>query len=215
MRSAAQPKHNPPFPSIKKPFSAPEKGFFVPARGLGPLLANTLVSANGAAALPAFPFFFRFLVSMKKSLFLLAAMAFATASFAQAPATTTQLPTHRVHRMGDHTKAKGDHQAKTPEQRADKHTAMLTKKLSLTAEQQPQVRQILLAQAQEAQTLKTQYPADTQRKARHEAMKAGQAKYQAQLQGVLKPDQYSKLLTMKQERHHKGGKHADKSKTKA
>ncbi len=152
---------------------------------------------------------------MKKSLLLLAAMAFATASFAQTttPATTTQLPTHRVHRMGDHKK--GDHQAKTPEQRADRHTAMLTKKLGLTAEQQPQVRQILLAQAQEANALKTQYPTADQRKARHEAMQAGQAKYQAQLQSVLKPDQYSKLLAMKQERHHKGGKHGDKSKTKA
>lgn len=151
---------------------------------------------------------------MKNSLLLLAAMAFATASFAQAPATTTQLPTHRVQRMGDH--AKGDHQKnKTPEQRADKHTAMLTKKLSLTPDQQPKVHQILLAQAQEAQTLKAQYPADNQRQARHEAMQAGQAKYQAQLQGVLKPDQYSKLLTLKQERHHKGGKHGDKSKTKA
>jgi Spy/CpxP family protein refolding chaperone len=149
---------------------------------------------------------------MKKSLLLLAAMAFATASFAQTTAPT-QLPTHRVHRMGDHKK--GDHQAKTPEQRADRHTAMLTKKLSLTADQQPKVRQILLAQAQEAKALKEQYPTADQRKTRHDAMKAGQAKYQAQLQGVLKPDQYSKLLAMKQERHHKGGKHGDKSKTKA
>ena len=151
---------------------------------------------------------------MKKSLLLLVAMAFATASFAQTT-TPTQLPTHRVHRMGDHAKGKGDHQAKTPEQRADKHTAMLTKKLSLTADQQPKVRQILLAQAQEAKALKEQYPTADQRKALHEAMKAGQTKYQAQLQGVLKPDQYSKLLAMKQERHHKGGKHGDKSKTKA
>jgi protein CpxP len=140
-------------------------------------------------------------------------MAFATASFAQTT-PPTQLPTHRVHRMGDQSKPKGDH-AKTPEQRADKHTAMLTKKLSLTADQQPKVRQILLAQAQEAQALKAQYPADNQRQARHEAMKAGQANYQAQLQSVLKPDQYSKLVAMKQDRHHKGGKHGDKSKTKA
>jgi len=46
-------------PSIKKPFSAPEKGFFVLVHGLGPLLANTLESEEGAAALPAFlPFFY-------------------------------------------------------------------------------------------------------------------------------------------------------------
>lgn len=147
---------------------------------------------------------------MKKSLLLLAALAFATASFAQTTAPT-QLPTHRVTRLGDH---KGGHD-KTPEQRADKHTAMLTKKLSLTAAQQPQVRQILLAQAQEAQALKAQYPANNQRQTRHEAMKAGQAKYQAQLQGVLNPDQYSKLLAMKQERHHKGGQRGDQPATKS
>ncbi|RYY21271.1 MAG: hypothetical protein EOO36_01220 [Cytophagaceae bacterium] len=150
---------------------------------------------------------------MKKSLLLLAALAVATASFAQAPAPTTQLPTHRVQRMGGHQK--GDHQAKTPEQRADKHTALLTKKLDLTAAQQPKVRQILLAQAQQAQALKAQYPADSQRQARREAMKAGQANYQAQLQGVLNPDQYSKLLVMKQERHHKDGQHGEQPKNKS
>jgi hypothetical protein len=44
--------------SIEKPFSAPEKGFFVPAHGLGPLLANTLACEDGAAALPTFLSFF-------------------------------------------------------------------------------------------------------------------------------------------------------------
>ena len=152
------------------------------------------------------PSFLLLLFVMKNSLLLLAAMALTTTSFAQTT-TPTQLPTHRVMRLGDHTKAQGDHhKAKTPEQRADKHTAMLTKKLSLTTAQQPKVRQILLAQAQESQALKAQYPADNQRQTRHDAMQAGKAKYQAQLQGVLNPDQYSKLLAMKQEHHHKGGK---------
>jgi protein CpxP len=144
---------------------------------------------------------------MKKSLLLLAAMAFATASFAQtAPATTTtQLPTHRVHRMGQH---------QTPEQRADHRTAMLTKKLNLTAAQQPQVRQILLAQAQEGQALKAKYPAKEQRQARHTEMKAGRAKYQQQLQGVLNADQYGKLAAMQKEHHHKG-EHGSKMKAKS
>jgi Spy/CpxP family protein refolding chaperone len=144
---------------------------------------------------------------MKKSLLLLAAMAFATASFAQTTpaATTTQLPTHRVHRMG---------QDKSPEQRADHHTAMLTKKLSLTAAQQPQVRQILLAQAQEGQALKAKYPDKGQRQARHTEMKAGHAKYQQQLQGVLNADQYGKLAAMQKEHHHKG-EHGGKMKAKS
>jgi protein CpxP len=142
---------------------------------------------------------------MKKSLLLLASLAFATASHAQAPATTTQLPTHRVHRMGG--------PAKTPEQRADHHTAMLTKKLNLTAEQQPKVRQILLAQAQESQALKAKYPGQDQRLAMHQEMKANHAKYQAQLQGVLNADQASKLAMLKQEHHR--GEHSAKNKVKS
>jgi len=145
---------------------------------------------------------------MKKSLLLLAAMAFATASFAQTtPATTTQLPTHRVHRMGQ-----GAH--KSPEQRAAHRTAMLTKKLSLTAEQQPKVRAIMLAQAQEGQALRAKYPAQEQRQAMHAEMKAGRAKYQAQLQGVLTADQYGKLAAMKKE-HHRHGEHDGQQKAKS
>lgn len=139
---------------------------------------------------------------MKKSLLLLAAMAFATASFAQTtPAATTQLPTHRVHRMGQ-----GAH--KTPEQRADHRTAMLTKKLALSADQQAKVHQIVLAQAQEGQALQAKYPAKEQRQARHQELKAGHAKYQAQLQGVLSADQYGKLTALQKEHHHKGARGA-------
>ncbi|GAA4494310.1 hypothetical protein GCM10023172_04180 [Hymenobacter ginsengisoli] len=144
---------------------------------------------------------------MKKSLLLLAAMAFATASFAQTTPTTTQLPTHRVHRMG-----KGEH--KTPEQRAEHRTAMLTKKLSLSADQQAKVQQIMLAQTQEGQALKAKYPAKEQRQALHQEMKAGHAKYQAQLQGVLTADQYGKLAAMQKEHHHRG-EHGDKQKEKS
>ena len=147
---------------------------------------------------------------MKKSL-LLAAFAFASvaSSFAQttpaAPAPT-HLPTHRVQRMGK--------QAKSPEQSADHHTAMLTKKLNLTAEQQPKVRQILLAQAQEAQAIKAKYPDATQRQAMHQEMQAGRAKYQQQLQAVLSADQQGKLAALQQERHHKG-EHGGKMKAKS
>lgn len=137
---------------------------------------------------------------------LLASLAFATASFAQAPAASaTHLPTHRVLRMG---------QGHTPEQRADHHTAMLTKKLHLTAAQQPQVHQILLAQAQEAQALKAQYPEASQRPARHQAMQAGRAKYRTQLQQVLSAEQASQLAAMQQaHRHH--GEHGAKPKAKS
>ncbi len=150
---------------------------------------------------------------MKKSLLLLAAMAVATASFAQpkvgvsqtTPATTTQLPTHRVMRMGHN---------KTPEQRADHHTAMLTKKLSLTAVQQPKVHQILLAQAQEAQALQAKYQTPDQRQAMHQEMQASHAKYQQQLQAVLTADQFGKLTAMQSE-HHRHGGHEGKAKNKS
>lgn len=146
---------------------------------------------------------------MKKSLLLLAAMAFATASFAQTATTTNQRPTHRVHRMGMH---KGAH--KTPEQRAEQRTAMLVKKLGLSADQQAKVQQIMLAQAQEGQALKAKYPAKEQRQALHQEMKAGHAKYQTQLQGVLTADQYGKLAALKKEHHQRGG-HGDKQKVKS
>ena len=125
---------------------------------------------------------------MKKPLLLLAALAFATASFAQ----TTPAPTPQAHH-GQHHK-----RAKTPAQRADHRTAMLTKKLGLTAAQQPQVHQILLTQAQEGQALKAQYPAKDQRPARHQAMQTSRAKYQQQLRAVLSADQFGQLQAMRQ-----------------
>lgn len=150
---------------------------------------------------------------MKKSLPLLAALAVATASFAQTPAGTSQpaptaathLPTHRVMRMG---------QPKTPEQRADQRTAMLTKKLTLSADQQAKVHQILLAQAQEAQALKARYPAKEQHQARHQARQAGRATYQQQLQAVLSADQYGKLMALEQA-HHRHGGHPGRMKAKS
>jgi len=152
---------------------------------------------------------------MKKSLLVLASLVFATTSFAQAPAATTtgpaatHLPTHRVTRPDD-LRARA-HQ--TPEQRADHHTAMLTKRLNLSADQQPKVHQILLAQAQEAQALKAKYPGQDQHQARHQEMKAGHAKYQAQLQSVLSADQYGKLQALRQEHHR--GEHGARLKAKS
>ncbi|MEJ7665132.1 MAG: hypothetical protein WKG07_39230 [Hymenobacter sp.] len=49
------------------------------------------------------------------------------------------------------------------------------------------MHQLLLAQAQEGQALKAQYPAKDQRPARHQAMQASRAKYQQQLQAVARP----------------------------
>ncbi|QKG51359.1 hypothetical protein [Hymenobacter sp. BRD67] len=127
---------------------------------------------------------------MKKSLLLLASMAFATASFAQ----TTPATAATAHHGKRH---------KTPEQRADHRTAMLTKKLSLSAEQQAKVHQILLSQAQEDVTIRAKYPAEAQRQIMHQEMEAGRARYQTQLRGVLSAEQFGKLQAMHQEHQHK------------
>ena len=143
---------------------------------------------------------------MKKSLIMLVALAAtaATPSFAQtAPATTTHLPTHRVMRLKP---------GKSPEQHAEQRTSKLTKTLGLSTAQQSQVQQLMLAQAQADQTLKTKYPSDDQRQALHQEMKASHAKYKAQLQGVLSADQNAKLTAMQ---HAHKGEHGGKKKLKS
>jgi protein CpxP len=131
---------------------------------------------------------------MKKFLLLAAAFAFAAAS----PSVAQTTPTPAAMAKGHH----GKHQ-KTPEQSAEHHTAMLTKKLSLTPEQQAKVKQIMLAQAQEADAIKAKYPDATQRQAMHQEITAGRAKYQTQLQAVLNADQMSKFTALQQTHQHK------------
>jgi protein CpxP len=131
---------------------------------------------------------------MKKFLLLAAAFAFAAAS----PSIAQTTPTAAAMAKGHH----GKHH-KTPEQSAEHHTAMLTKKLSLTTDQQAKVKQILLAQAQEADAIKAKYPDATQRQAMHQEITAGRTKYQAQLQAVLNPDQMSKFAALQQTHQHK------------
>jgi protein CpxP len=133
---------------------------------------------------------------MKKSLLL--AAFFATIAASPSFAQTTPAPTPTAMAKG----YLGKHH-KTPEQSAEHHTAMLTKKLSLTTDQQAKVKQIMLAQAQEADAIKAKYPAATQRQAMHQEIEASRAKYQTQLQAVLSPDQMTKYTALQQERQHK------------
>jgi protein CpxP len=144
---------------------------------------------------------------MKKFLLLAAAFAFAAAS----PSVAQTTPTPAAVAKGHH----GKHH-KTPEQSAEHHTAMLTKKLSLTADQQAKVKQIMLAQAQEATAIKAKYSGATQRQAMHQEITAGRTKYQAQLQAVLNADQLTKYTALQQERQHKPkGEHHAQAKVKS
>ncbi|MGI4873665.1 MAG: hypothetical protein ACRYFX_21105 [Janthinobacterium lividum] len=129
---------------------------------------------------------------MKKSLLLLAAFALAATSpsFAQT-APVAAAPHGKMH-----------HQPKTPEQSAQHHTASLTKKLGLNADQQTKVYQIFLTEAQQGQSAKA---AATSRQGMRQDMQAMRTQQQQQLQAVLTPAQYSQLVAMKQERKdHKG-----------
>jgi Spy/CpxP family protein refolding chaperone len=143
---------------------------------------------------------------MKKTLALLAALAFATAgtSFAQTtPATAAQ-----AH------KGKGGHGPKDPAKMADHKAGKMAKELGLNADQEAKVEQLLLARQQETQALKTKYAAD--KNAGRAEMKASHEKYQAQLKAILTPEQYAKFDQMKDEHHgHGKGQGGGKMKVKA
>jgi protein CpxP len=143
---------------------------------------------------------------MKKSLLLLAALAFATAgtSFAQtAPATVAQ-----AH------KGKGGHGPKDPAKMADHKAGKMAKELGLNADQEAKVEQLLLARQQEGAALKAKYGAD--KTAGRAEMKASHEKYAAQLKAILTPEQYAKFDKMKDEHHgHGKGQGGGKMKMKA
>jgi Spy/CpxP family protein refolding chaperone len=145
---------------------------------------------------------------MKKTLALLAALSFATAgtSFAQtAPTATAKVKAHG---------GKGGHGPKDPAKMADRKAGKMAKELGLNADQEAKVEQLLLARQQESQALKTKYAAD--KNAGRAEMKASHEKYQAQLKGILTPEQYAKFDQMKDEHHgHGKGQGGGKMKMKA
>ncbi|MFD2717661.1 DUF4890 domain-containing protein [Hymenobacter monticola] len=145
---------------------------------------------------------------MKKTLMLLAALAFTTAgtSFAQtAPAATTKVKMHG---------GKGAHGPKDPAKMADHKAAKMAKELGLTADQEAKVEQLMLARQQETQALKAKYAAD--KTAGRAEMKASHEKYAAQLKTILTPEQYAKFDQLKDEHRGHGGKgHGGKMKVKA
>ena len=129
---------------------------------------------------------------MKKTLFLLAALALTTAgtSFAQ----TTPVATSVV---------KARKQApKSPAQKADRHAGKMAKELGLNADQEAKVEQLLLARQQESAALKTKYAAN--KKAGRAEMKAAHDRYEAQLKTILTPEQFAKMSQLKADHHHHG-----------
>ncbi|GAB2695105.1 hypothetical protein GCM10011495_09030 [Hymenobacter frigidus] len=141
---------------------------------------------------------------MKKTLFLLAALALTTVgtSFAQTtPATTSMVKARKQ-------------APKSPTQKADRHAGKMAKELGLTADQEAKVEQLLLSRQQESAALKTKY--GTNKKAGRPEMKAAHERYEAQMKTILTPEQFAKLGQMKADHHNHGKmKAGDKMKMKA
>lgn len=140
---------------------------------------------------------------MKKTLILLAALAFTTAGTSFAQTTSTAATTVRKARQGK------DH--KTPAQKADHKAAKMAKDLGLTADQETRVEQLMLARQQESAAFKAKYGTD--KKAGRADMKAAHDRYETQLKSILTTDQYAKLGQLKAE-HRGHGKMKDGGKTK-
>ncbi|MDQ2769028.1 MAG: DUF4890 domain-containing protein [Bacteroidota bacterium] len=141
---------------------------------------------------------------MKKSL-LIAALAFATASFAQAQTATPVNVTGtdaRQNARHEEMMARGGKKAlKTPAQKADHHAAKMAKELGLNADQENKMEQLMMAREQESAALKAKYGTD--RKAGRADMKAAHDRYEAQFKALLTPDQYTKYQAKKDEHHDK------------
>ncbi|GAB3838727.1 Spy/CpxP family protein refolding chaperone [Hymenobacter jeollabukensis] len=140
---------------------------------------------------------------MKKMLFLLTV---ATLSFASAQAQTTPPANGGYQGQG---RGMGREQ-RTPEQRADMQTQRLTNQLSLTADQQPKVRAIFLAQANEVDAARAQMtPGSMDRDAMRQKMQEGRARYDEQLKAVLTPEQFTKYQTQREDRMERMGEMKD------
>ena len=97
----------------------------------------------------------------------------------------------------DSTKRKLDMQKYTPEQRAERSTAMLDKKLSLTADQKTKIYQISLDRAKKMQEM---YVAGKDGgKGKGKQMKADMDASNTQIEMVLTPEQKTKYDDMKQQ----------------
>ena len=139
---------------------------------------------------------------MKKTLLLLAALAFTTTGTAFAQ-TAPAADTHEARKQAP----------KSPAQRADHHASKMAKELGLNADQEAKVEQLLLARQQEAAALKTKYAAN--RKAGRPEMKAAHDRYEAQFKTILTAEQFAKLSQIKDEhRGHGRGAGAGKMKIK-
>jgi len=106
---------------------------------------------------------------------------------------------HKDHKgRGDH---KGDH--KTPQERDQAHLQKLTTDLSLNADQQKQVSQLLSDRSTKMETLKKSRgdakPTDAERKAMKKQMEEDHKAFDAKMKSILNADQYKKWTAIQKE----------------
>lgn len=87
---------------------------------------------------------------------------------------------------------------RTPEERAEIQTKRLTKALTLTEEQQSQVKSIALTQAQEMDGLIAKHKESGEKGAFREEAETLTSQTDAALKGVFTPEQYEQYVTLKE-----------------
>jgi protein CpxP len=149
-----------------------------------------LNSAPASASKPEFVVISFFYRSMKKLLLLLTTAAATTAtSFAQAP-TAQAMPDQ----VGT---------SKSVDQMAARRAQYLAKELSLSADQQARLQPVLLAQRQEMQAMRDKVQTGGRQRGMGQDLKASMTKYDAQVKGILTPEQYTKFSQLKDEQRDK------------
>lgn len=98
---------------------------------------------------------------------------------------------------------KGDHATKSPEEKASHRTERMVKELGLDAAQQEKVAAINLNYAKAMKDVAS-IPSDKDRKGRADVLKGNR---DTQLDHVLTPEQYKKMLALREE--HKAAKAKD------
>lgn len=88
----------------------------------------------------------------------------------------------------------------TAEQRAEKQLAKLTKDLGLSNQQQPEVKDVILARIQKTDALRG---TEEERKAKFQAAKGALDAYKASMKGILTPEQYTQFEQQQKEQRGK------------
>lgn len=92
---------------------------------------------------------------------------------------------------------------RTPQEKADARVKRMTQDLSLTADQVPKVKAIILDRIQKMDALKTKYASSADKKEMHQKMKTIRDQKESELKAVLTPEQYAKHVQMKEQEKQK------------